>query len=292
MRRLEGPARAVAVATGTMVVLLAVALTITVMLQQRAVGKYRAAVREADMAGTVIGRLRSNLYERAAAVAEYAVYGDSEGLAAVDRLRSEFNTEVERLAATDTLSAADDARLEKLSAASEQRYREVTGTLVPAVGTSRLKAALRRYASANARVRQQADALAKRVAAEATDDRDQAERDSRRARVLALVAGLSTIVAAVLLALYSVRLINRLAGRIRATVSGLGLAAAEMRSASTQAAAATAEQSAAIAEVTAASEELSATATAIAENARSGANAAEQTGATMHELEGDVAGIA
>lgn len=292
MRRLDGPARAVALSTGAMVLLLMLAIGITVLLQQRAVSEYRDAVERADTAGIVVGDLRSSLFERGAAVARYAVSRAPEELDTVHRLREEFNADVDRLVRGRRLDSEATAELEKLRAASEQRFREATEILVPAVGTDRLEQALASYTAANNRVRQRADALTDTIVRGVERARADAESNSRNARIVAIVAGLLTVIAALLLAGYSVRLINRLAGSIRTTVSGLGLAAAEMRSAAAQAATGTSEQSAAIAEVSAAAEELSATASAIADNARAGAEAAEQTSATMQELQDQVAGIA
>jgi methyl-accepting chemotaxis protein len=291
MRRLEGPARRIAAATAVMVALMTLALGLSVWLYERANEQHEIATRTTEIAGETIATLRTNLAERAAFVGTYAATRDRANVVGLDRARAAFNRRVRATSASDLVGAEERVLLDRLADASEERYRQGAERVVPAVGTAGEDAALRAYAAATNVVKDRVDDLGARLAERAAAVRADAKADARTARLAALVSGLLALIVAVLLAAYCVRLISRLLGQVHSTVGGLTLAASEMRVAAAQSAATTSEQSAAIAQVTAATEELTATAVAIADNARTGASAAEQTGETMTEMQAQVAKI-
>jgi hypothetical protein len=291
MRSLQGPARRIAQATAVMVLLMTLALGVSIWRYERANTKHATATRTTEIAGATIAILRSNLAERAAAVATFAATQNRDSVTEQQRLHAEFNRRVQETEASGVVGSEQRVLLDQLSEASEARYRQGAEQVIPAAGTSAERAALREYAAGTAVVNERIDELGASLRERAKAVQHAAESDARTARLAALISGALALVVAVLLAAYSVRLISRLFGQLHSTVGGLTLAASEMRVAAAQSAATTSEQSAAIAQVTAATEELTATAAAIAENARTGAGAAEQTGETMTDMQEQVGAI-
>jgi hypothetical protein len=266
------------------VLLMALAVSISGWRYERANTQHQVAVRTSDLAAQTIATLRGNLADRAMALASYAATRDEENVAKLRRANTEFLQLVDEARSSSLVGAEERRLLDALAAASEARFRQAIDQVVPAVGTSREAAAMRSYEQANAKVAQSVDSLRTRLGERAAEATRSADGYTGAARRAAIVSGVLALIAAVLLAAYAVRLIGRLFGQLQSTVSGLTLASSEMRVAAAQSAATTTEQSAAIAQVTAATEELTATAAAIADNARTGAAAAEQTGETMAEM--------
>jgi methyl-accepting chemotaxis protein len=284
----EGPARRVAAAIAGMVVLVALALGVIVWRYEKAADEYTEAVRQTDASFSITEKLATNLSDRAALLSTYVVTRDRRTLEEFRAAGQRFDREADRLQSSPVLDQDARATLSALSEASEARRAFAFDVVVPALGTARVRPAMRRYQTETARVQSRSDALARALRADAAARRQTASDAARQARILALILGLVVLAIATVLTLYTVRLIGGLFERIRRTVAGLTASAGEMRAAAAQAAATTTEQSAAIAQVTAAAEELSATAGAIAESAHSGAQAAEQTGATMGDMEEQV----
>ena len=288
MSGLVGPARRVAFAIAAMVALMAIALVVTLWRYDAAADDYNRAVEATDVGISAVGALQANLARRTTSVASYLVRPDERLVTAFEEERDAFNRRAESLRRSGVLGSAGQDALARLESLSEERYRQGVDDVLPAAGTPRAAQQLAQYASTTMRVDAAADALAREVR-QVTEARERSAGDAaQEARIVALISGLLALAVAVLLTLYSVRLLTRLLERIRMTAAGLISATVDMRAASAQAAAATSQQSVAIAQVTAAAEELSATAAAIAENARSGADAATQTGETMEEMQGDV----
>ena len=291
MKDLKGPARRIAAATAVMVLLMTLALGVSMWRYERANAKHVTATRTTEIAGATIATLRTNLADRAAAVATYAVTRERRNVTTLERLNAEFERRIRETTASSLVGAEQRVLLERLRAASEDRYRQGRERVIPAAGTSRVGTALREYGSATEVVEQRVEELGVSLSERAKSVQRAADRDARTARLVALISGALALIVAVFLAAYSVRLISRLLRQLHDTVGGLTLAASEMRVAAAQSAATTSEQSAAIAQVTAATEELTATAAAIADNARTGARAAEQTGETMTDMQQQVATI-
>jgi methyl-accepting chemotaxis protein len=158
-------------------------------------------------------------------------------------------------------------------------------------------------------VRNPLDALQRFYAHEAAQRQGAATSAADQALIASLIAGAITLLGGIAFVAFALRLVNRIAEReaslqdqvrkttsmivqVRMTASVLGGVANELRAAAGQSAAATAQQSAAVAETSATIEELAATATAIADNARAVASAAEQTGDTMRDMQEKVEAIA
>ena len=294
MRGPSGPARRIAAATGAIFVLAVFAVGVVVWRYNEAIEQDQEAARVIATSERVIGNLQENLAQRSALVAMYAATGDRSALSRAGNLRTAFNRELGELTAAannedDATVGADDLpALQQLREASDGRFATIDEVVVPAVRAGDPGPAVREYQRASEAVAQSADSLSEELRGQAAQVTQAAEEERRRARAVALVATILAVVIGVVAVIYSVRIVDRLLGRIRATVEHLRGASRDMRAAASQAAAATAEQSSAIAQVTAASEELSATATAIADSARAGAQAAEQTGETMLDVQEQV----
>jgi methyl-accepting chemotaxis protein len=291
MRKPNGPARRIAMATAAIVALMVLALGISGWRYERANARHETAARTSELAGLTIATLRGNLADRAMALATYTAIGDRDSITALRRANTEFNRLVGEARASNLLGPEERTLLDALADASEARYRHAIDEVVPAVGTAREAKALGSYQNANAEVERRIDGLGERLHERAAAAGRAADSYTGAARRAAIITGGLALIAALLLAAYAVRLVSRLFAQLRTTVSGLRLASSEMRVAAAQSAATTSEQSAAIAQVTAATEELTATAAAIAENARTGASAAEQTGQTMLHMQEQVGTI-
>ena len=288
MSRVKGPAGRVAATTAAIVLLTAIAVGATVWRYDASGARYREALRTTDVALSALATLRTNLADRAALVAGYVAVRTPDGPARLRAARAAFDREAAKLRSTNLLRPQELARLADLEAASDRRADQALTEVIPRAGTPRAASALASYRAQTAVVAAKVDALADSLTVHARALQADAHKDSDRARALALLLGLLAIGVAIVLAVYSTRLIGGLLDRIRQTSDGLSQAASDMRAAATQAAASTNEQSAAIIQVTAAAEELSATATSLAENARMSADAAEQTGETMGEMQEQV----
>jgi methyl-accepting chemotaxis protein len=117
-----------------------------------------------------------------------------------------------------------------------------------------------------------------------------------------IAAGIVSLLAVIVFAVYALRLVTRIGAReaslalmvesTRRTSATLAAVANELRAAVRESAAATTEQSSAVAETSATIEELAATASGIADNARAVSVAAEQTGDTMRDMQEKVELIA
>ncbi len=270
-----------------MIALMTIAIGVTVWRYGAASDTYREAVRGTDVGLTGLGELRNNISSRAALMSGYVTTRDPAQLETFKERIAEFDQEFANLRDSGVLDANGEAVLNDFGVAARARARQAQ-QVVDAVGEGRGRPALINYFATSDNISASLDALIAGVHESTAALKASAEHDADVARTVALIAGLLALGIAIILTVYSVRLISRLLERIRSTAAGLAGATAEMRSASAQAAAATSEQSAAIAQVTAAAEELSATAAAIAESARTGADAAQQTGSTMEEMQEDV----
>jgi methyl-accepting chemotaxis protein len=122
---------------------------------------------------------------------------------------------------------------------------------------------------------------------------ERAANNARRQTWLAAItAALIGVSLAILLALYSVRLVERLVEKLRASASFFAEVVEGMRRTGREALAATTEQSSAVAETSATIEQLAGTAGAIAENARAVSAAAAETEQTMERVQETVEAIA
>ena len=289
------------------IVLLAVAVGITVWRYGAAGEAYDRALEENGV--VVAAEQARTALARADGLADaYGSDRNAEDLSSLEQTDKDLNA---ALAVLHRSADGDDDELvevkeievgvRRLEAQFEEEVLPVAGTPAFGAGVKRYAGTLERVSGLLADYAGEEQAESKRLGASARTDADQAQ-------TIALVAGGLAALVAMLVALYSSRLVRRLFGRIdgqvdqigtqveqieriRATANELAVAAGEMRAAAGQAASATTEQSAAIAQVAATIEELNATAGSIADNTRAGSTAAEQTGDTMRDMQEQVGAI-
>jgi methyl-accepting chemotaxis protein len=279
--QLAGPVRRIAIASALIVVLVAATIGIIVLRFGASADKYETIV-AVQPSSFATSDTRTSLYDILNAVRRYDLSPTAANGATVANFRSQLGANLERLT----------------SAAQDERERAAASATAPAATVlDHALAALRRAPSGHARA-SAADLVATGLtnldlrldAVEATNRQtiSTAESAARSgadsARTIGYLTGGLAILMVLALAVYVVRLVDRLLGRIRSTSGRLGDAANEMRAAMAEAAAATTEQSAAISEVAATIEEMSASSAAIAENAQTTATEALETGERSQQI--------
>jgi methyl-accepting chemotaxis protein len=227
----------------------------------------------------------------------HAVQKESERVSAELRRHLIGEGEVDELSELDSMLAGQDELVEIFET-----------QVVPVAGTPRFDSGVKPYAAKAAEVQRKIDVLVEANRADSLAAEEKGNDDASSAKLIAILAGILATLVALLTAAYAVRLLGRLFGRlegqqhridrqleqlqtIRETADSLTGAATEMLAATTQVSTATNEQSAAVAEVAATTEELQATAASIADNAKAGSTAVDQTGDTMREMQEQVEAI-
>jgi methyl-accepting chemotaxis protein len=275
-----GPVRRIAIASGLIVVLVAVAIGVALLYFASSTGEYDAALRTESTAFATSGA-RASLYDILASAARYRATGRATDRTALttaraglsDQLRllaRDSSTGTERVAvgAATTTAASIDVGIRSLEAptgrqSSEPMSRISGGLRAVAGGLDAVSGAERRQASATP---------------------TSARSSGHLAIIVGLTAGGLAILMILGLATYVSRLVARLLVRMGLTSAELTGAAMEMRAASSGAAVATTQQSTAIAEVAVTLEEMSASSAAIAENAQTTASEALETGKRSHQI--------
>jgi len=297
--RLLGPARTIALATALVIPLLAAAVGISIWRYEVAIGKKdgaltaRAERLRAEQAATAFWRERESMNE-------YLLNADNRILPEIDAQRVAYERATAGLGAdvpaeaalVGHSTAANDAFLTDF-----RRLEHIAKTSVRAE-----EQAITRLNAHEQSVLGPLDSLQRTYIAEVPVRLAAAHTARRQALAASIVAGLIAVLAALAFALYSLRLISRIASResrltelvdrVRETSTVLAGVANELRAAVRESAAATTEQSSAVAETSATIEELAATASGIADNARAVSVAAEQTGDTMRDMQEKVEAIA
>ena len=180
--------------------------------------------------------------------------------------------------------------------------------VVPVAGTSDFDSGVKPFVAKAESVEAEIEGLVRAGEEDVAAAEAQANNDADEAKLIAIIAGVIATLVAIFAAFYAVRLIGGLfrrigtqfhsinlqreqLERIRDTADSLTEAANEMLAATAEVSTATNEQSAAVAEVAATTEELQATAASIADNAKVGSAAVDQTGDTMREMQEQVDAI-
>ena len=284
--RLEGPSRRIALVGLVIVLLLGVAIGVALWREGVAASKYREALHKDATVG-LIETATDNLLDASASVSAMAVGVSSNQLPVLERLRRSFNAQIE-LAGRIAPSPAKQALVVKTLSDGAAVFTQAERGVLPAVNSPRIGRAVRAFNVLLNRVAVPLDALNRLGRTQAAQAQASADSTASAARTIAIITALITALLIVVLIAYVVRLIDRLFDRIRLTAQRLSGAAADMRASAAESAAASSEQSAAIAETASTIEELDATAGVIADNARAGTAAAEQTGDTMRDMQEQV----
>ena len=286
---LEGPARRIAAAGLAVVLMLGVAIGVTLWRYGVANSQYQDALRKSQTIG-LVERATDKLVDVSTNVNVLAVGRASDQLATFHELHGIFNGAMGE-SAKIAPSATKTTLLAQISAGANALFAQAERGVLPAAGRPRVAAEVRLYNTRLSELETPLDALRDTAKAEASHAQAAASSAASDARTIALItAGLAVVLALFLIA-YIVRLIGRLFDRIRATAGSLAEAATEMRAAAAESASATSQQSAGIAEAASTIEELDATAAVIADNARAGTSAVEQTGETMRDMQEQVEAI-
>jgi len=281
-KRLEGPARTIALGGTVIVVLLAAAVAVTIWRYDAAEQSYQRVARQAvTLEG--IGALRQNVLDRAEVADLYIDDGQPADLATMRTLEAAFSPILSRVLARGDI---DDQALDQLAAVrqAERRLTTVTENVLGGATRAERRARIDDFRAALNATEAKMSTFARTESEDLPRFLQEAENDSAEAQLMAIVAGIVAALLTLAITLYSVRVLNRLFRGVRDTVGTLTETSLEMRAAAQESAAATSEQSAAIAEVAATVEELSAAASSIAAGAQTTASAAHQTTATMDEM--------
>ena len=296
-KKSRGPARAIALASAGVVVLLAAAFGVTLWQnsnahsQAKAERVARTEKLQASQAGTHFWRERE-------AMNEYILNHDA-GL--LPELRAEadaFRGQTDGLG-TDV---PHEAQLVRSSRSANDAFLAEFSRSQTVRGSKAVNAAVERLNGAEANVLGPLEALQVIYAGEVTTDVRAANSAYQRALIAGIIGAILAVGAGIAFAFYALRLIARIGERearltrlVAQTKNSIGVlaeVAQELRAAALEAQATTAEQSSAVAETSATVEELAVTATSIADNARAVAAAAEQTGDTMRDMQEKVETIA
>jgi len=275
----------VALATGAMLVLFVIAVGLTVWSYGTAGDRYAASIELHDHAldakAAAIGA-----WQAQTEIAHYATTGKPETLAEIRGLEKALTERLQGVAGHDE----DELRARNEAVGATRTFFAEFERLRPTLSRG-LPDALTNEGGAKPLL--EAIQRLEKVALDKADRSEAAAAAAERdAFVTAAIAGPLGFLLALLIGVYTVRLIGTLIRRVRETAGVLAEAAFEMRAATKEAAAATVEQSSAVAETSATIEELAATASSIAENARAVAGVAEQTGETMRDMQEKVEAIA
>ena len=297
MSQVKGPAKVVAAAGLSIVLLLSVSAGVSVWLNSVASSRYDKAL-ALDRSVEALKNINGSLLDTSAAAATIASGGSpAPQLKIIAAAQSSIDAElgsIARIAPTAGKTAlvqqvqTDVAAALSNAAQISSRIRP-SGTSASSGRSSDPRAVA--FLTGLVRLGEPLDALNATIEAETTQARASAPSAASLARLVVIILALVAILVALGLVAYTVRLVGQVFERIRSASASLTLAVSEMRAATAEAASATSEQSAAIAEVAATIEELDATAAAIAANARAGTGAVEQTSETMQDMQDQVNAI-
>jgi methyl-accepting chemotaxis protein len=291
-RRLEGPALRIAVASGLIVVLLIAAVGVTLWRYGVATSKSHVAFTERRLV-PYTEQIKTSLWTQEAALTGFAGDRDPADIPLFDRAGEAFDVSITNLRDAAGDSATERALLAQVHTDDVAFDRTVHGRVFPFAGhRSKVEPGLRAVGALVDRINSVMDQLSARFTAEADAGERAARSASSQARTAGILAGALALLVSIAVAVYAVRLLYSLMGRIRATAAVLTSASLDLRASAQESAAAAAEQSAAIAQAAATIEELSATAGMIAESAETSAGAAQQTSGTMREMQEQVQAIA
>jgi methyl-accepting chemotaxis protein len=236
-------------------------------------------------------QIRTSITDEGGTVDAYGGDGDPADLTDLAGIKTELRQALDSLRRSAGLDAADTPTIEQIEAGQQQLEKTFHDKVKPVAGTANFDEGVLPYEAQVETLENQIDAFNRSLAARAADASSNADSTASGARTAAIIAAILAILLAIALGVYVVRLVNRLVNRISAAAMVLAPMAREMEAAIAETATATNEQSSAVAEAAATAEELTATAISIADNAKAGSAAAEQTGDLMREMQEQVQAI-
>jgi methyl-accepting chemotaxis protein len=279
--RLAGPTRHIAIASGLIVVLVALTISVVALRFGASANKYEAALATQPSTFTT-SEARTSLYDILNTVRRDDTAPTPASAVRAAAYRATLTGQLRRLALV-TPSGAERTAVHAAQAAAAPIDAALAAVEVPGGAPSRA-AATDRLAAGLSTLDLRLDAVAADNRRAAAAAQSAAESSANSARVIGYLIGSIAILMVLALTIYVVRLVGRLLERIRVTSGRLGEAANEMRAAMAEAAAATSQQSAAISEVAATIEEMSASSASIAENAQTTATEALESGERSQQI--------
>jgi methyl-accepting chemotaxis protein len=318
---LGSPSSKIKLASGSVLVLLVVATSVTIWRYDAALSASSRAL-TARSEGFRLQQAATAFWQERGGINEFVVMPGPELSREIPAARARF------MAATDGLGSdvpAERSLVARMRAANGS-FLDVFARYHSASGPNAAPALIAGLNALEPRVITPLKTLQGVYAGEIVRDERAVHSANRQALAAALIGGLLAVGGAFFFALFALGLVGRIAERegelestvvdlaereenlretvaslsdrdelldqVRHTAGVMSEVARELRAAAQEAEATTAEQSAAVAETSATIEELAVTATSIADNARAVASAAEQTGDTMRDMQEKVEAIA
>ncbi len=276
-----GPIRRIAIASASIVVLVAVAIFIVVFRFDGSTSKYDRALKAESLAFTT-SNARSGEYDILNADRLYDANPDVANRSALAGFSDTLTHQLQEID-RDSYTVAQRATARAAIAAAVPVTAAIRSLGNPSDAATRTAASSRLSTALSALdVHFDAVAAADRQPAQAT--LHATEGGANSVRIIGIVIGGLAILVVFALALYVVRLVQKLFGQIRATSEELDGTTRELRAASAAAVAAMTQQSTAISEVAATIEEMSASSVAIAGNAHATATSALETGERSQQI--------
>jgi hypothetical protein len=292
------PARAIALASAAVVLLLAGAFATTLWQNSKAHAQ-ASAEREARIENFEGAQAVTHFWKEREAMNEYFLTRDPDLLAALGAEAEAFRA----LTADPGAHVPREAELVVAAREANEAFLAEFELSRKVEGEDAVLATVAAHLnSTGAAVIEALTALEEIHTGEVEAAHSAADSAYRRARIAGIVGAILAVGVGIAFALYTLRLISRirereagltrLVAQTKTSIGVLAEVAQELRAAAQEAQATTAEQSSAVAETSATIEELAVTATSIADNARAVAAAAEQTGDTMRDMQEKVETIA
>ena len=288
--RLQGPARRIAIAIGVLVLLVVTASIFTIA---RYNDSRQADSKALDESQTqfLAQQIRTEVTAEGGLADAYGGDADPADLVELGQAKRDLAQALHALKESPGLDPDEVPTVDAIAAGQRRLESIFDNQLAPVAGTSDFDEGVFPYDEQVERMEKQIDAFDRATGQEAVDAASSSDSTASSARTAAVIAALLAAVLAIAIGVYVVRLVSRLLNRISGTAAILAPMAREMEAAIGETATATSEQSSAVAEAAATAEELTATATSIADNAKAGSAAAEQTGETMRDMQEQVQAI-
>jgi len=288
--RLQGPARPIAASIGAIVLLVALALGLAVWRYGVSRDSDGRAL-EASQTQLLAQQARMAITDEGGVVDAYGGDKDAADLRDRSSIKQDLQVALAGLQRSRGLGAQQSAEVRTIAAGQRRLDAIFRDRVAPLAGSAHFDRGVKPHAAEVRRLERQVDALIASIGTQAAAAQASADNDAYSARLVAIIAGIAAALVALAVGIYVIGLVAGLLERIRRSAATLSQATSEMRSAATEASAATSEQSAAVAQVAATVQELQATAVSIADNAKAGSSAVDQTGDTMREMQEQVQAI-
>jgi methyl-accepting chemotaxis protein len=311
------PARRIAAASAAIVVLLAGTLGVTIWRYESALDRYQKDALDAREDAEQVKRAIGAFWQEQAGIFSYALNPRTPHV--LDRIDTGRRTFADSLNNLHVQSPDENRLREEALTANQNVITNFIDNVKPALsgsGGQSIVVALAQQNRVGDSVLPPLNQLSAVESAQAEKAVSDAKGAGNEALIAGLIAGILSLLGAIVFTIYAFRLIAQVADRegrlntavgslsdrernleellerVRATTRVLSEVVNELRAAARETVSATSEQSSAVAESSATIEELAATATSLSENMRRVSQVAERTGDTMQDMRAKVEAIA